>query len=101
MSYMAAVILIMIYGFVVWLDSASLTAGTAGTADPRLSVAQHSLSIQCWGMPGLHWVASHRVDPRFGRRHVAYGLGSGFLVVAILILLALTVFSIVRLRARG
>ena len=29
-----AVVLLLLYGFVVWMDSASLTAGAAGTAEP-------------------------------------------------------------------
>ena len=33
-SYWVAVVLLLVYGVVVWLDSSSLTAGAAGTAEP-------------------------------------------------------------------
>ena len=45
-SYAVAVALITIYGIVIWLDSSSLTAGTAGTAEPSrrgATLAVHSM----------------------------------------------------------
>ena len=44
-SYPLAVALMLAYGAVIWLDSASLTAGTAGTAEPSrrgATLAVHS-----------------------------------------------------------
>ena len=44
-SYPLAVALMLLYGAVIWLDSASLTAGTAGTAEPSrrgATLAVHS-----------------------------------------------------------
>lgn len=98
MSYMAAVVLIMIYGFVVWLDSASLTAGTAGTADPSrrgATLAVHSMLGYAGGFIGpllIGWT----LDLAGGISPAAWGMA--FLVVASLMLLALTVFSIMRPR---
>src|SRR6185295_17779038 len=34
LSYALAAVLLTMYGIVIWLDSSSLTAGTAGTAEP-------------------------------------------------------------------
>src|SRR6185295_7398892 len=44
-SYALAVFLMTIYGVVIWLDSSSLTAGTAGTAEPsrRGATLVHSM----------------------------------------------------------
>jgi predicted MFS family arabinose efflux permease len=45
-SYLIAVLLVVIYGPIVWLDSSSLTAGAAGTADPAkrgATLAVHSM----------------------------------------------------------
>src|SRR4029079_10052852 len=45
-SYLLAVVLLVIYGPLVWLDSSSLTAGGAGTADPArrgATLAVHSM----------------------------------------------------------
>lgn len=97
-SYMAAVILIMIYGFVVWLDSASLTAGTAGTADPSrrgATLAVHSMLGYAGGFIGpllIGWT----LDLAGGMSPTAWGMA--FLVVASLMVLVLTVFSIMRPR---
>ena len=44
-SYPLAVALMLFYGFAIWLDSSSLTAGTAGTAEPSrrgATLAVHS-----------------------------------------------------------
>jgi hypothetical protein len=46
MSYALAAALLRLYGIVIWLDSASLTAGTAGTAEPSrrgATLAVHSM----------------------------------------------------------
>src|SRR5262249_47877557 len=46
MSYAIAAVLLTLYGIVIWLDSSSLTAGTAGTAEPSrrgATLAVHSM----------------------------------------------------------
>src|SRR6476469_4829984 len=45
-SYPLAVVLLVIYGPIVWLDSSSLTAGAAGTADP----AGRGMSPATWAV---------------------------------------------------
>ncbi len=55
LSYWAAVALLMLYGLVVWLDSSSLTAGAAGTADPArrgATLAVHSMLGYAGGFVG-------------------------------------------------
>jgi MFS family permease len=45
-SYVLAATLLLLYGPIVWLDSSSLTAGTAGTAEPSrrgATLAVHSM----------------------------------------------------------
>ena len=45
-SYTLAVVLLLLYGLVVWLDSSSLTAGASGTAEPSrrgATLAVHSM----------------------------------------------------------
>jgi predicted MFS family arabinose efflux permease len=45
-SYGVAVVLLVLYGPIVWLDSSSLTAGAAGTAEPAkrgATLAVHSM----------------------------------------------------------
>src|SRR5262249_33435969 len=46
-SYPMAVTLVLLYGVLIWLDSSSLTAGAAGSADPRrrgATLALHSMA---------------------------------------------------------
>jgi predicted MFS family arabinose efflux permease len=55
-SYPLAAALLVIYGPVVWLDSSSLTAGAAGTADPAkrgATLAVHSMLGYMGGFVGL------------------------------------------------
>ncbi|MBI4207973.1 MAG: MFS transporter, partial [Betaproteobacteria bacterium] len=55
LSYPIAVALLLIYGFVVWLDSSSLTAGSAGTAEPArrgATLAVHSMLGYSGGFVG-------------------------------------------------
>ncbi|MGE3918780.1 MAG: MFS transporter, partial [Hyphomicrobiaceae bacterium] len=55
LSYWLAVALLMVYGVVVWLDSSSLTAGAAGTADPArrgATLAVHSMLGYAGGFVG-------------------------------------------------
>ena len=76
MSYGLAAVLLTIYGIVIWLDSSSLTAGTAGTAEPSrrgATLAVHSMLGYAGGFVGpllVGWVAR----PLW--RHVTAGLGT-------------------------
>ena len=97
-SYAVAVALLVIYGFVVWLDSSSLTAGAAGTADPArrgATLAVHSMLGYTGGFVGplmIGWV----LDLAGGMSRLSWGLA--FLSVAILMLLELVVFVLMRPR---
>jgi MFS family permease len=54
-SYAVAVVMITVYGIVIWLDSSSLTAGTAGTAEPSrrgATLAVHSMLGYAGGFVG-------------------------------------------------
>ena len=45
-GYWLAVVLLIVYGMIIWLDSSSLTAGAAGAADPSrrgAQLAMHSM----------------------------------------------------------
>ncbi len=97
-SYTLAAALLLIYGAIVWLDSASLTAGSAGTADPSkrgATLAVHSSFGYAGGFVGpllIGWT----LDLAGGMSQIAWGLA--FLSVAILMLLALSVFWLIRPR---
>ena len=55
LSYSIAMTLLVIYGIMIWLDSSSLTAGSAGTADParrRQTLAIHSMMGYAGGFIG-------------------------------------------------
>jgi len=86
----------LIYGPIVWLDSSSLTAGTAGTAEPSrrgATLAVHSMLGYIGGFVGPlagGWV----LDLRGGMSPAAWA--SAFTMVAMLILLALAAFLIMR-----
>jgi MFS family permease len=98
MSYAFASVLITLYGVVIWLDSSSLTAGTAGTAEPSrrgATLAVHSMLGYAGGFVGpllIGWTldASGGMSPR--------GWGLSFLSVAALMALALAIFWIIRPR---
>jgi MFS family permease len=96
MSYAVAVLLIMVYGLVIWLDSSSLTAGTAGTADPSrrgATLAVHSMLGYAGGFVGpllMGWT----LDLAGGMSRL--GWAAAFLVVAFLMLLASMAFAIMR-----
>src|SRR5215470_11530062 len=98
MSYAAAAVLLTFYGIVVWLDSSSLTAGTAGTAEPSrrgATLAVHSMLGYAGGFVGplaIGWT----LDLAGGMSPTAWGLS--FLVVAVLMAGALAVFLIIRPR---
>jgi MFS family permease len=98
LSYSLAVVLLMAYGLVVWLDSSSLTAGTAGTAEPSrrgATLAVHSMLGYAGGFVGplmVGWI----LDLAGGMSQLAWG--AAFLAIGFLVLLALTAFSIIRPR---
>ena len=77
LSYAIAVALLLIYGAVVWLNSSSLTAGAAGTAEPSrrgATLAVHSMLGYGGGFVGplaVGWTLD------LGGRHVAHRLGTG------------------------
>jgi MFS family permease len=98
MSYALAAALLTVYGIVIWLDSSSLTAGTAGTAEPSrrgATLAVHSMLGYAGGFVGpllVGWV----LDFSGGMSQVAWGLS--FLSVAMLMALALVTFWAIRPR---
>jgi predicted MFS family arabinose efflux permease len=82
-SYPIAAALVVLYGLLIWLDSSSLTAGAAGSADPRrrgATLALHSMAGYAGGFVGplmLGWV----LDWSGGMSRVAWGLAFGHIAV--------------------
>ncbi len=98
LSYAVAVVLLLIYGFVVWLDSSSLTAGAAGTAEPSRRVATlavHSMLGYSGGFVGPLMIG-YTLDLAGGMSRLAWGVA--FMLVAALMLLALVAFRLMRPR---
>ncbi len=97
-SYAVAATLLMLYGAVIWLDSSSLTAGAAGTAEPSrrgATLAVHSTLGYAGGFVGplaIGWV----LDLSGGMSPAAWM--AAFLMVASLMLLALATFWLMRPR---
>jgi predicted MFS family arabinose efflux permease len=97
-SYAVAAVLITVYGIVIWLDSSSLTAGTAGTAEPSrrgATLAVHSMLGYAGGFVGpllIGWT----LDLSGGMSQIAWGLS--FLSVAALMVCALITFWVIRPR---
>jgi MFS family permease len=99
LSYGLAVGLLVLFGFIVWLDSSSLTAGAAGTAESARRGAQlavHSTLGYAGGFVGPLMVG-FILDLAGGMSPVAWG--AAFLAVAVLVLLALAAFLLMRPRA--
>ena len=98
LSYPLAVGLIMIWGIVVWLDSSSLTAGAAGTAEPSrrgATLAIHSMLGYAGGFVGplaVGWT----LDAMGGMSQP--GWGAAFGLIAVLMLAALGAFIVIRPR---
>ena len=96
-SYPLAVALMLVYGAVIWLDSASLTAGTAGTAEPSrrgATLAVHSTLGYFGGFVGplaVGWVLD------LGGGNAAWSAAFG--LIAAIMLLSLVLF--VAMRPRG
>ena len=98
LSYALAVALLLLYGFVVWLDSASLTAGAAGTAEPSrrgATLAVHSALGYAGGFVGPLMIG-YTLDVAGGMSRA--GWAWAFLLVAALMMCALIVFRVMRPR---
>jgi predicted MFS family arabinose efflux permease len=98
LSYPVAVGLLLLYGFIVWLDSSALTAGSAGTADPArrgATLAVHSTLGYAGGFAGPLMIGVI-LDLAGGMSRAAWGVA--FLAVAALMLLALAAFWLLRPR---
>ena len=86
-SYPLAAALVLAYGVLIWLDSSSLTAGAAGSADPSrrgATLALHSMAGYAGGFVGpiiIGWI----LDRSGGMSPVAWGLA--FLQIAVIGLL--------------
>jgi MFS family permease len=97
-NYWLAVVLLIAYGMVVWLDSSSVTAGAAGNAEPSrrgATLAVHSTLGYAGCFVG-QLVVGWTLDLAGGMSPMAWGLA--FLVVAVLMLLALGAFLVIRPR---
>jgi predicted MFS family arabinose efflux permease len=98
-SYPLAVALMLIYGAAIWLDSSSLTAGTAGTAEPSrrgATLAVHSSLGYMGGFIGplaIGWV----LDLAGGTSGAPWA--SAFWVIAATMAVAFLIFA--AMRARG
>ena len=97
-SYPLAIVLLLIYGPIVWLDSSSLTAGTAGTAEPSrrgATLAVHSMLGYLGGFVGPLAVG-FTLDLAGGMS--PKGWAAAFLMLAASMALALIAFSLMRPR---
>ena len=98
MNYWLAVVLLIAYGMVVWLDSSSVTAGAAGNAEPArrgATLAVHSMLGYAGGFVGP-LIVGWTLDLAGGMSPLAWGLA--FAVVAVLMAAALAIFLAIRPR---
>jgi predicted MFS family arabinose efflux permease len=98
LSYWLAVGLLLLYGIVVWLDSSSLTAGAAGTAEPSrrgATLAVHSMLGYAGGFVGPLMVGVV-LDASGGMSRA--GWTAAFASIAALMGLALVAFWLMRPR---
>jgi len=97
-SYPLAVALMLAYGAMIWLDSASLTAGTAGTAEPArrgATLAVHSTLGYLGGFIGpllIGWVLD------WGGGNTAAAWSAAFGLVAAIMVVSLVLFLVMRPR---
>ncbi|MFY0612062.1 MAG: MFS transporter [Hyphomicrobiaceae bacterium] len=91
MSYLVAATMLIAYGMMIWLDSASLTAGTAGAAEPGrrgATLAVHSMLGYSGGFVGplvIGWSLDlNGVSPN--------GWGISFAIISLLMFVALVTF---------
>jgi MFS family permease len=95
-SYPLGAGLVLLYGLLIWLDSSSLTAGAAGSADPRrrgATLALHSMFGYAGGFAGplvIGWI----LDRSGGMS--AWGWGLAFLHVAVVGLIGQLAFVALR-----
>ena len=95
-SYMLSVALLLLYGGFISLDSASLTAGAAGSADPErrgATLAVHSMLGYAGGFLGplvVGWI----LDLSGGKTPASWAFA--YLMVAAITVMALIVFSLMR-----
>ncbi len=97
-SYVFAVALPVIYGPIVWLDSSSLTAGAAGTAEPGkrgATLAVHSMLGYIGGFVGP-LVVGWTLDLGGGMSPATWA--AAFLTIAALSAIGLAVFVLMRPR---
>ena len=95
-GYWMAVVLLLLYGLVIWLDSAALTAGTAEAADPTrrgATLAVHSMMGYAGGFVGP-LVMGWTLDAAGGESARAWG--AAFCAVAGLMAVALVAFAALR-----
>ena len=95
-SYPLAFGLMVLYGPIVWLDSSSLTAGAAGTAEPSrrgATLAIHSMLGYVGGFVGPLAVG-FVLDWQGGMSVSAWA--AAFTLIAVLMLLALAAFLLLR-----
>jgi MFS family permease len=91
-SYPMAAGLVLLYGLLIWLDSSSLTAGAAGSADPArrgATLALHSMAGYTGGAVGpvvIGWI----LDASGGMSATGWGLA--FLHLAVIGLLGQVAF---------
>ena len=97
-SYPLAAALVLVYALLIWLDSSSLTAGAAGSADPSrrgATLALHSMAGYAGGFVGplmIGWI----LDLTGGMS--ARGWGLAFLHVAVVALIGQLGFMALRPR---
>jgi MFS family permease len=95
-SYIAAVALILVYGLLISLDSSSLTAGTAGSADPSrrgATLAVHSMLGYAGGFVGP-LIVGWALDLSGGMTSTAWAFA--YLLVAALVMVGLIAFLVMR-----
>jgi len=98
-SYGLAVALILLYGVVIWLDSSSLTAGAAGSAEPGrrgATLAVHSMLGYAGGFVGP-LVMGVILDAAGGMSTMGWGLA--FLHLTAAMLLGRVAFAVLRPQA--
>jgi len=95
-SYALATALLIVYGAAVWLDSSSLTAGTAGTAEPSrrgATLAVHSMLGYAGGFVGP--LAVGGVLDLYGGPSPG-GWLAAFLMISLLGITSLVIFLLMR-----
>jgi predicted MFS family arabinose efflux permease len=91
-AYPVAVALVLLYGVLIWLDSSSLTAGAAGSADPSrrgATLALHSMLGYAGGFVGP-LMMGFILDSAGGMSPLGWGLA--FLHVGVVVLIGQIAF---------